>query len=31
MNYVQEIKDQLNEWNVILFFYVMDFFKFQKM
>jgi hypothetical protein len=31
MNYVQETKDPLNEWNVILIYYVMDFFKSQEL
>jgi hypothetical protein len=25
MNYILKIKDPLNEWNVILIYYVMDF------
>ncbi len=31
MNYVKKIKDPLNEWNVILTYYVMDFLKSQKL
>ena len=31
MNYVQETDDPLNEWNVILIYYVMDFLNFQKL
>jgi len=31
MNYDQEIKDPLNEWNLILTYHVMDFLKFQKL
>ncbi len=31
MNYVSKIKNPLNEWNVILIYYVMDFFKSQKL
>jgi hypothetical protein len=30
MNYVLKTKDPLNEWNVILIYYVMDFLKSQK-
>jgi hypothetical protein len=30
MNYVLKTKDPLNEWNVILIYYVMDFFNPQK-
>ncbi len=30
MNYVLKTKDLLNEWNVILIYYVMDFFKSPK-
>jgi hypothetical protein len=30
MNYVLRTKDPLNEWNVILIYYVMDFFKSKK-
>jgi hypothetical protein len=31
MNYVLKTKDPLNEWNVILIYYVMDFSKSQKL
>ncbi len=31
MNYVLKKNDPLNEWNVILFYYVMDFSKSQKL
>jgi hypothetical protein len=31
MNHVWETKDPLNEWNVILIYYVMDFFKSQEL
>jgi hypothetical protein len=31
MNYVLKTKYPLNEWNVILIYYVMNFFKFQKL
>jgi hypothetical protein len=31
MNYVLKTKDPLNEWNMILIDYVMDFLKFQKL
>jgi hypothetical protein len=31
MNYVLKTKSPLNEQNVILIYYVMDFLKFQKM
>jgi hypothetical protein len=31
MNYVLTTKDPLNEWNVILIYYVMDFLKSQKL
>jgi hypothetical protein len=31
MNHVEETKDPLNEWNVILIYYVMDFLKSQKL
>jgi signal recognition particle subunit SEC65 len=31
MNTVEEIKNPLNEWNVILIYYVMDFSKSQKL
>jgi hypothetical protein len=31
MNYVETTKDPLNEWNVILIFYVMDISKSQKL
>ncbi len=30
MNYFQKTKDPLNEWNVILIYYGMDFLKFHK-
>ncbi len=30
MNYVEETKENLNDWNVILIYYVMDFSKSQK-
>jgi hypothetical protein len=30
-NYVSKTKDPLNEWNLILIYFVMDFLKFQKM
>jgi hypothetical protein len=31
MNYILKTKDALNEWNVILIYYVMDFLKSQKL
>jgi hypothetical protein len=31
MNYVLKTKDPLNEWNVILIYYVMEFSKSQKL
>jgi hypothetical protein len=31
MNYVKKNKDPLNEWNVILIYYVMGFLKSQKL
>jgi hypothetical protein len=31
MNYVLKTKDPLNEWNVILIYYVMEFLNFQKL
>jgi hypothetical protein len=31
MNYILKTKDPLNEWNVILIYYVMDFSKSQKL
>jgi hypothetical protein len=31
MKYVLKIKDPLNEWNVILIYYVMDFLASQKL
>jgi hypothetical protein len=30
MNYVLKNKDPLNQWNVILIYYVMGYLKFQK-
>jgi hypothetical protein len=30
MNHVLKTKNQSNEWNVILIYFVMDFFKSQK-
>jgi hypothetical protein len=31
MNYVLKTKHPINEWNVILIYYVMDFLKFQNL
>jgi hypothetical protein len=31
MNYVLKLKDPLNEWNVILIYYVMNFLKSWKL
>jgi len=31
MNYILKANDALNEWNVILIYYVMGFFKSQKL
>jgi hypothetical protein len=31
MNYVLKTEDPWNEWNVILMYYVMDFFKSKKL
>jgi hypothetical protein len=31
MNYVLKTKDPLNEWNVILIYYVMEILNFQKL
>ncbi len=31
MKYLLKIKDPLNEWNVILIYYVMDFLASQKL
>jgi hypothetical protein len=30
MNYLKKTKDPLNEWNVILIYYIMNFSKSQK-